>query len=564
MSVRKIHGAAAILALFAGGCDLVLGLEHRELYRPDGGGGSGATTATSTGVGGTGGASTVCKAGESSPCYSGPDGTKGMGICASGTRGCGPDGMWTACMGDVTPQQETCGKTTDENCDGFDCVQWAKIFGSLDYQDGNDVAIDSVGNIYFVGTFQGVFPLPTGTLSVPPNEVAAYLVKLAPNGKPVWGMPFSAPTGSVSLSTVAVDVDGNAFVGGAGSGAQQIGNTSVNAGAFVAKVSTAGKPMWAKGLTVDISACTLGTASDFVSSLSTTPQGDVVIGGNFCAPINFGDSTISAPPNTFSYYGFIAKLRGMDGSGKAADGYWGRSLCPAVGMEQERCEVSAVAVNADGDVYLAGDFSKTLTLAPGAVLLSNKGSADIFLVKLTPEGIPIWKQQLGDDTDQFPPRDLAVDSAGGAALVGFFNGSINFGAGDVAAPAEGIGYAVLYGPDKSFKWVNPVAATPRGVAGDAKGNIFVVGEFKGSVELGAGKLTSAGDNDAFVAKFGVAGKAAWTKGYGDVASDSISAVAVTSAGEPVVVGTTEGKIDFGNGPLMSAGSSDVFLAKLSP
>ena len=41
-------------------------------------------------------------------------------------------------------------------------------------------------------------------------------------------------------------------------------------------------------------------------------------------------------------------------------------------------------------------------------------------------------------------------------------------------------------------------------------------------------------------------------------------VASDAAGNVLVTGFFEGTVDFGGGPLMSAGSSDVFVVKLEP
>ncbi len=53
------------------------------------------------------------------PCYTGPSGTLGVGICHGGTRDCQPDGTWGPCEGETTPDaQETCGDGLDNTCSG--------------------------------------------------------------------------------------------------------------------------------------------------------------------------------------------------------------------------------------------------------------------------------------------------------------------------------------------------------------------------------------------------------------------------------------------------------------
>jgi hypothetical protein len=51
-------------------------------------------------------------------CYSGPPGTSGKGICQPGVRKCTPQGTWSACTGEITPQPELC-NLADDDCDGL-------------------------------------------------------------------------------------------------------------------------------------------------------------------------------------------------------------------------------------------------------------------------------------------------------------------------------------------------------------------------------------------------------------------------------------------------------------
>ena len=51
------------------------------------------------------------------PCYSGPDGTEGIGLCGTGTRSC-EGGMPGRCVGQRTPVEEFC-DAFDNDCDGI-------------------------------------------------------------------------------------------------------------------------------------------------------------------------------------------------------------------------------------------------------------------------------------------------------------------------------------------------------------------------------------------------------------------------------------------------------------
>jgi len=69
----------------------------------------------------TGGIITNCTPGEQVECYTGPTGTKDVGICRSGIATCIVDGSgWSNCEGEVLPQPEICGDGIDQDCTGED------------------------------------------------------------------------------------------------------------------------------------------------------------------------------------------------------------------------------------------------------------------------------------------------------------------------------------------------------------------------------------------------------------------------------------------------------------
>ena len=62
-----------------------------------------------------------CTPGERRPCYEGPSGTDGVGICKAGYKECVEDGSdWSECREQVLPSPEICSNGIDENCDGED------------------------------------------------------------------------------------------------------------------------------------------------------------------------------------------------------------------------------------------------------------------------------------------------------------------------------------------------------------------------------------------------------------------------------------------------------------
>ena len=83
------------------------------------GGASNTSTGTSSGTGSSSSTTSggPCTGGATRPCYTGPNGTESVGACKPGTQIC-LGGVWEiGCNGEVTPTTEVC-DDVDNNCDG--------------------------------------------------------------------------------------------------------------------------------------------------------------------------------------------------------------------------------------------------------------------------------------------------------------------------------------------------------------------------------------------------------------------------------------------------------------
>jgi hypothetical protein len=104
----------------------------------------------------------------------------------------------------------------------------------------------------------------------------------------------------------------------------------------------------------------------------------------------------------------------------------------------------------------------------------------------------------------------------------------------------------------------------RAVAAGADGSVLITGEFSGTIDLGSGPLMSEGGTDLFVAKLDPSGQLLWSLRAGDATDQRGQGIAVDAAGNVLVSGMFEGTMDLGGTTLTSAGSKDVFVAKLDP
>ena len=132
---------------------------------------------------------------------------------------------------------------------------WAKSLGGTSRNYGHSVAVDSSGNVYTTGHFDGTvdFDPGAGTTNLTASGTDVFVSKLDSSGNYVWAKNF----GSTSIShgySVAVDSSGNVYTTGYFSGTADFDpgagtanlTSNGNTDAFVSKLDSSGNYVWAK------------------------------------------------------------------------------------------------------------------------------------------------------------------------------------------------------------------------------------------------------------------------------------------------------------------------------
>ena len=100
---------------------------------------------------------------------------------------------------------------------------------------------------------------------------------------------------------------------------------------------------------------------------------------------------------------------------------------------------------------------------------------------------------------------------------------------------------------------------------DDTGNIYVTGEFGGTIVSGSHTLVSQGSLDMVVAKFSSTGALIWTRTFGGSGLDRGVDIALAPNGDLVVTGSYMGTATFGTNTFSSQnGSIDVVLIRMEP
>jgi hypothetical protein len=300
-----------------------------------------------------------------------------------------------------------------------------------------------------------------------------------------------------------------------------------------------------------------GTSDDFANSVAVDSSGNVLVVGSFKGTVNFGGGPLTA---LYSGFGpdvsdfFVVKLA-SDGTHLWSNRFGGYGEDNAY----------SVAVDHSNNVLVAGSFVSNVNFG-GTTLTSWGGSADIFLAKYASTGQLVWAQKFGSNGPDIG-YGVAIDANNNVFLAGSFTGPVDFGGG--ALPGAGSSDIVLakYTAAGAYAWARQIggagADTGYGVATDVSGNVVVTGYVQGTVDFGGGPTTSLGSLDSFVAKYSTLGAHLWSRRFGSTYADEGLAVATDPSGNVVIVGAFQGVANFGAGALTSAGSWDIFAAKLS-
>jgi hypothetical protein len=314
---------------------------------------------------------------------------------------------------------------------------------------------------------------------------------------------------------------------------------------FVAKLDPSGGFVWSKSYG--------DVADQFGAGIATDGVGGAVVTGVFAGTVDFGGGPLTAasPGDVFAL-----KLH-ADGSYD-----WSQRFGGAAGQV-----ASAVATDAPGNVALVGAFYGTINFGGAADGLTSNGAGDIFVAMLHPDGSYHWSKSFGDAANQ-TAYGVATNATGDVVVTGTFQGTVNFGGADLVSAGGGDLFVAKFdaaGNHKaSARFGDASDQLGYAVAMDAQGNVVVTGALWGSIDLGGtlGTLTSAGDSDVFVLALDPLLVPVWGKRFGDTSQQIAYGVTLDAAGSAIVTGAFAGSVDFGGGPLASAGLTDLFIAKL--
>ncbi|WP_156338534.1 PQQ-binding-like beta-propeller repeat protein [Chondromyces crocatus] len=513
---------------------------------------------------------TTCIPGATAPCYTGPAGTEGVGVCRGGQRTCDARGAgYGPCLGEVRPAPERCSTPDDEDCDGEggerdrDCVCAP---GEVRACYTGDPATRGVGMCH-----DGTSTCDPLTLTwsdacdgqtLPAPEVCTTNIDdedcngALCGGDVVWALRAGGD-GPQTAHAIATDADGNTVVVASFRGAFTLaGTTYQNQGdldAAVIKIDPDGTVRWV---------LPIGPArSQIVRAVSIDAHGDIYIAGDFEHTLTFPSPGQGAPPVSLVSTSasdvdlFVAKL---DPQGKLL---WAHDYGDA---DEQRA--FGLTVGAQGDVLVTGAMAGKIDF--GGTVFTSAGGRDLFVASWSADGEPGWFKRFGTLHHQ-EGTDLAL----GASLLvtGGATGAFPFGDSVISTGNSADVLALA---------LDPQSGTPRwgvsfghpgdtqhqvglGIALDPIGHPLLTGTFTDALHQGD-TLLHGGTTSGFVAKLSPTGQPLWSRAFGSTTSQG-NAIASDRHGNVLLAGHFAGSADLDDPPLHATQPGpDLLVAKLDP
>lgn len=364
--------------------------------------------------------------------------------------------------------------------------QWSKRFGDASDQQATSITTDSNEYIVLTGLFMGSVSFGGGTRTSA-GSYDVFLAKLDPDGIHEFSKRYGNSTAQAGYS-VTTDADDNVILVGNFYGEIDLGGDNlISSGfndVFVAKFDQEAEHLWSKRF---------GDSNDQLgTSVTTDASSNLIIGGWYNGSIDFGGGNLTS---TGVGDIFLAKL---DSNG---DHQWSQRFGSGIGIDQY---AYSVATDASENVFLTGGFYGNVDFG-GGVLTSSGAGVDLYLAKFDPSGAHQWSFRCGDGTDQYG-YSLATDASGAVFVTGSMDGIVDFGGGALTTGGGNDVFVAKYTSAGAHEWSarfgDGGSQFGQSVATDASGSVIVGGNFEGSVDFGGGNLIGAGAFDGFVAKFG--------------------------------------------------------------
>jgi hypothetical protein len=276
------------------------------------------------------------------------------------------------------------------------------------------------------------------------------------------------------------------------------------------------------------------------NALAVAPDGRVVVTGHYRGENASGAKALPGPDG---FDAFLAEL------GPDATLRWERANGAAIGAD--------VAFDAGGDLRFTAEFMGKVTF--GNALASRW--LGVLVARLDPRGEPRWAAQP-ETKDVEHARRLAVLPGGDTVITGQFFGFGRPGTDQLTTHGGADVFVMRVSPDGKLVYRTALGEggddDVGGVAALPDGGVLVTG----FLDAFAGNHPPRETSKGFVARLDPLGKLVWMKRFGSQGRTGGTAIVATPEGGAWVAGVFRGATRLDDLTLTSRGRQDVFLARL--
>lgn len=331
--------------------------------------------------------------------------------------------------------------------------------------------------------------------------------------------------------------------------------------AYVAKLDANGNIIWAKQFG--------GVEADYIRGMDIDAAGNIYCTGSFSGIADFDPGSESV---YYTSYGgedmFIVEL---DEDGNYL---WSGQM----GGAQNNHSVN-IKTTSSGNIYISGYYMGVIDINPAdtAEFYLTTNIQATFVEKLNANHELLWAKSMGGAAFDYC-QAMCLDENENIYTTGMFGGIGDFDPGDGEFYLYAVGDRDIFmsklNSDGEYVWAISMggleAESAQSIAYDGNENIYVCGNFKGTVDFDPDTtnyyMTSNGDYDIFIGKLNVAGELQWMKQIGSVDSDSPYAMSIDNQNNVYTTGLFMNSVDFDPGTevfyLTSFGDYDAYINKL--
>ncbi|NUQ23390.1 MAG: SBBP repeat-containing protein [Saprospiraceae bacterium] len=356
---------------------------------------------------------------------------------------------------------------------------WALQIGGAGDDVAYDLVLDGAGNSYITGAFQQTVDFDPGPGVFELTAVGDYdifVAKIDPQGQLLWALQIGSPSNDQGFG-ICRDTGGNLWVTGQLSGladfdpgpgeswSNSLGLTDI----FILKLDSAGQFLFVRTYG--------GTGDDAGYGICSLPGQGIALTGRFSANVDFDGLLLTSAGQ------FDAFALSMDDSGALS---WLKQFGNTA-WDVGR----GVSADDQGNVYLVGEFSNTVSFHPGNAdyTLSTTGEYGSYIFKLQQDGTPIWLRKLSSLNNRASAGKIEVGADSSVYITGYVYGIVDFDPGAGESFIYGSAYYDIFllklDAEGQYQYARRHGFTGfdsgRGLAVDENGYVYVTGSFAGTI-----------------------------------------------------------------------------------